>query len=231
MKFQSQIISSGSGSIGGCTYSRNRSGQYIRRRSMPVNSGSSFAQEMTANFATLIDRWTIVLTSAERTSWDVWAANTPQIDSLGNSIIWTGQNAFVSMNSFRMQNGQVILDDAPSIFAGTSLLAAAMGISGASEATQDFDLGFSNVDEWAGAVGGILGVYVSRPQNTSINYFKGPYRLAATVIGAVVPPTSPVTVVVPFPITAGQRIFMQARASAADGRISSVARFSNIVGA
>ena len=119
MKFNSQIVSSASGSIGGCTYSRNRSGQYIRRRAMPVNSGSFFAQVMTAFFGELVNRWTSILTPEQRASWDLWATNTPQTDPLGNSINWTGQNAFISMNAFRLQGGETYVDQAPAIFAGS----------------------------------------------------------------------------------------------------------------
>jgi hypothetical protein len=232
MKFTSQIIASGSGSIGGCTYSRNRSGQYIRRRAMPVNPGSAFAQVMTATFAALVVRWTTTLTQQQRDGWDTWALNTPQTDPLGNAVVWTGQNAYISMNSFRLQAGKTYVDDAPTIFAGATYTPnAGADTANVSEASQDFDFNFVNTDDWANAVGGVLAVYVSRPQNPSVNYFKGPYRLAATEDGAVVPPTSPLTVPFPFPVVEDQRIFLQARVANADGRISAVHRFTAICGA
>ncbi len=231
MKFQSQIIASGSGSIGGCTYSRNRFGQYIRRRAMPVNPGSAFAQVMTNFFGTLVQRWTSTLTQPQRDAWDVWAINTPQADALGNPINWTGQNAYISMNALRLQLGETYVDAAPSVFAGATFTApSGIVILNVSEATQDFDFNFINTDPWAGSVGGSLGIYVSRPQNPSINFFKGPYRLGLVVPGAVIPPTSPATVPVPFPITEGQRIFVQARVCQADARISAIARYTELVG-
>ena len=228
MKFSSQIIAAGSGSVGGCTYSRNRYGQYIRRRAMPVNPCSAFAQAMTAFFATLVSRWTTTLTQLQRDSWDLWAVNTPQTDALGNAVTWTGQNAFISMNAFRLQAGKVIIDNAPAIFSGTSLSDPFVSVP-FDESSQNFSLGFLNTDEWATEVGGILSIYVSRPQNPSVNYFKGPYRYAGTINGAVVPPTSPQIIPVPFPIVENQKVFAQCRAATADGRLSSLKRFSGLV--
>ena len=53
--------------------------------------------------------------------------------------------------------------------------------------------------------------------------------LAGVVVGAVVPPTSPATFSVPFPIVENQKVFTQLRAIQADGRISGVMNFANIV--
>lgn len=229
MKFNSQVIASGSGSIGGCTYSRNRYGQYIRRRAMPVNPGSVFAVAMTTFFTQLVTQWTTILSAAQRAAWDTWALNTPQTDALGNSITWTGQNAYISMNTFRLQGGMTRVDAAPIIYAGTVL--SPVNALSASFATQQVSVTFTNSDQWAGAVGGILSVYTARPQNASRTFFKGPYRLASVIPGAVMPPVSPQLVPVAFPIAVGQRLFVRFRAASADARLSSMQRDNVIVGA
>jgi hypothetical protein len=229
MKYQSQVIAAGSGSIGGCTYSRNRSGQYIRRRAMPVNPGAPLAGIMTAFFAELVDRWTTVLTTIQRNAWNTYAANVVKSGFGGGSFYWTGQNTFISMNAFRMQNGLAVTNTAPVIFADAVL--SVTFVSALSAATDNFDINFVNTDLWATAVGGILGVYASAPQNPSINFFKGPYRLAGTVLGAVVPPVPPQTFASPYPLAVGQKVFFQVRASNADARISAPVRYSGIVGA
>jgi hypothetical protein len=89
-------------------------------------------------------------------------------------------------------------------------------------------IAFTNTDEWATAVGGSLLVYAGRPQNPSVNFFKGPYRFAGRINGAVVPPTSPLTVPAPFVFQQTQREHVQFRAVGADARISATQRDSII---
>jgi hypothetical protein len=65
--------------------------------------------------------------------------------------------------------------------------------------------------------------YISRPQNITKNFFRGPYRYAGKIEGdSVTPPTSPATLVSDFPYAAGQRAFLRVRVSRADGRLSNV---------
>lgn len=227
MKFSSQIVSAASGSIGGCTFSRNRSGQYIRRRALPINPASTFQQLIRAAMSSLVTAWTGNLTQAQRDAWEIWAINTPYTDALGNPVIITGQNAYVSLNTPRIQASLTVINTAPSIFSGTSLTPPSFTI--ADESAQTVTFSFNNADEWASLIGGALLVYVGRPQNASINFFKGPYRYAGSVLGAIVPPTSPATLPTPFPFVQPQRVFMQWRAVGADGRISAVQRDSVLV--
>lgn len=215
MKYTSQIIATGSGSVGGCTYSHNRAGQYIRRRAMPVNPGSVFAQVMTASLANLVARWDSVLTQAQRDAWDAIAFGSVQ----------TGLTLYIRMNSLRLQFAVAVIDDPPlnaTVAALTPPVATA-----ADDSAQTYTVSFTDTDQWATEVGGYLGIFASRPQSPTINYFKGPYRLVELITGAVVPPPSPhVTTAgnTPFPFVTGQRVFFQFRAVQADGRISGVSR-------
>lgn len=221
MKFNSQIVSSASGSIGGCTFSRNRFGQYVRRRSVPVNPGSAFQTVMTAALGSLVAQWKL-LNVATQAAWTNYALNTPRTDPLGNTIILTGQQMYIACNAPRIQTPTARQDNAPPIFGAAPLtppvpttLVAATGV---------LTYSFTNTDPWATAVGGFLLVYISRPQAPSTNFFKGPYRLTGNTPGAVVPPTSPGTETSVFAYTAGQRAFLQYRAIESVGRISPVVR-------
>lgn len=218
MKYTSQIVAAGSGSIGGCTFSRNRSGAYIRNRAIPVNPTSASQVLVRGALATLVARWTSVLTPAQRTAWETWAANTPQTDALGNPINITGQNAYVMMNTLRIQTGIAVIDVAPIVFANAVLTPP--GIVSATGSTDVLSISFTNTDLWATAVGGRLMVFIGRPQNPSKVFFGGPYRYAGAINGAVVPPTSPLPITSPFDFTASQRIHVRFRAINADGRIS-----------
>jgi hypothetical protein len=226
MKFTSTVLAAASGSVGGCTYSRNRSGQYIRSRAVPVNPSSSGQTTVRAALATLVARWAGTLTAAQRTAWENWAANTPQVDSLGNPINITGQNAYIKMNVIRIQTGTSVIDLAPSIFANAVLTPP--GIVSATGSTDVISVSYTNTDLWATAVGGKLCVYVGRPQNPSKVFFAGPYRFAGTVNGAGTPPTSPSPITSPFDFVATQRIHVKFRAFNADARISTTWKASII---
>lgn len=218
MKYTSQIISAGSGSVGGCVYSRNRSGPYIRNRSVPVNPRSFQQNAVRGALATLVARWTSILTPAQRADWTTWAVNTPQTDPLGNPITLTGQNAYIMMNTLRIQTSTTVIDAAPIIFASAALTPPT--IVSATASTDVLSIGFTNTDLWATAVGGKLVVFTSRPQNGSKVFFAGPYQFAGTINGAATPPTSPLPITNAFPFAVGQRIFVRFRSFNADARIS-----------
>lgn len=227
MKFQSQVIASASGSVGGLTFSRNRSGQYCRRRSVPVNPGSPQQSITQGLFSLLVTAWTQELTQTQRDGWDTWAINTPQFDALGQPITITGQNAYIKMNSLRMQNLESRIDDAPAVFAGASLTPPTLTVADVSG--QTLTVTFDNTDQWAGAVGGGLAIYMGRPQNPSVQFFKGPYRRDIRIAGAAVPPTSPQSgISAIFPFVLNQRIHVAFRCYNADGRISAQTRSSVI---
>ena len=226
MKFTSSVIAAASGSVGGLVFSRNRYGQYTRVRAVPVNPRTLQQGVVRGALATLVARWTSILTPAQRLTWETWATNTPQTDSLGNAITITGQNAFVMMNSPRIQTALAVIDVAPVVFAN-GVLSPPTLIS-ATDAAEALSIGFTNTDVWAGAVGGRLLIYSGRPQNPSKLFFAGPYRLAGFIAGAVVPPTSPLTVTAAFAFAAGQRVHVRFRALNADGRISTSWRASSV---
>lgn len=218
MKFTSQIVAAASGSVGGCVYSRNRYGQYIRNRAVPVNPGSVFQDAVRSGLSALAVAWVSELTQVQRDGWDAYAAAVPRTDALGNTIHILGLNWYVAMNTLRLQSGLTRIDTAPIQQTGTSMTPPEPFAN--SPANEEFDVTFTNTDEWAGAVGGSLYVFVGQPTNITRNFMKGPFRLADRIAGAVVPPTSPATLVSPFAYAAGQKLWVRFIAQAADGRLS-----------
>lgn len=226
MKYASALVTAASGSIRGCTFSRNRTGAYIRGRVVPVNPGSIYQQTVRGYLATLVARWTSVLTPAERSGWDTWALNTPQPDSINGTHVITGQNAYIKANALRMQAGQAILDDAPTLYASAVLTPPVLTIADTSD--QELTVTFNIADEWAVDVDGSLLVYMGRPQNPSVNFYKGPYRFLANLDGSASPLTSPHVFPANLTFALGQRVPVAFRAIAPDGRISSLMRSSII---
>lgn len=223
MKYTSAIASTGSGSLGGATASHNKGGQYFRRRAIPTNPGSALQVAVRNLVSTYSAAWANVLTGAQRAAWATYAANVDWTDSLGQTIKLSGQQMYVRSQVARVQSGLSTVAAGPTVYTLAQLTTpSATGVA----ATSVYTFTFNNADLWATQVGGALLVYTSRPQSVGINYFKGPYRYAGRINGAVSPPTSPQTVTGAFVGAAGAQVFWQVRAVNADGRMSAALRGS-----
>lgn len=208
-----------SGSIGGVVASHNRGGVYFRQRSTPVNPNTSFQQEVRSLFANLQAAWGSVLTNAQRSAWDSYALATPINNVLGSPINIGGKGMFTRGNTPRLQAGLSQVNAGPTVSGLPALTSP--GITSLTASTGVMITTFTNTDEWADVTGGALLVFMSRPQSPTINGFKGPYRFAGAILGnSGTPPTSPQNITSPFPLTAGQRIFVRFVAVTADGRLT-----------
>lgn len=209
------------GSIGGQTYSRNRTGAYIRNRTVPINPGSPFQSAVRALVAQLSNAWVTVLTADQRAAWDAYADAVHLPNSLGELRNVGGLGMYVRGNVARLQaaeTGLTRVDDGP--------LDLTVGdytppqIDNASAAAGTFGVIFTPADQWANESGSAMTVYASRPQNASVNYFKGPYRFAGVILGDdTVPPTSPASINAPFPFSEDQRLFFRVNVTRDDGRL------------
>jgi len=225
MKFRSATVTAVSGSIGGLTGSHNKGGMYFRARSQPVNTNTSF-QQVVRNFLSQVTAaWQQILTAAQRAAWETYAANVPLIDSLGESRNVSGIAMYVRSNVIRLQAGLARIDAGPTTFSLPTFTAPTVAV----DATADeMDVAYTSTDAWAGEVGGAMIAFASRPQAASINYFRGPYRLAGIVAGAATPPTSPETLTLPFPVVVGHVVHSKIAVVRADGRLSSPFRLSSV---
>jgi len=192
---------------------------YFRARSIPVNPNTAQQQAVRNFLAQLSTAWLQVLTQSQRDAWSVYASNVPLVDSLGEARSTTGLAHYVRSNVPILQNGGTRVDDGPTVFALPTFTAPTFAVAAA---TDDVAVGYDNSDAWATEDDGFMFVYASRPQSASINYFKGPYRLAGKVEGDTAsPPTSPETINLPFPVAAGHQVFFKVSVARADGRVSS----------
>ena len=92
-----------------------------------------------------------------------------------------------------------IVDAGPSTFnLGTLSL---VGINTMSEATQDMNVTFTDADDW-NVANGHINLQMSRPQNPTINFFRGPYQQFGSVNGVA---ATPVVKPTGFAFVAGQR--------------------------
>lgn len=218
MLFKSALVTVASGSLGGMTASHNKGGAYLRARVVPTNP-ATVLQEAVRGFVTFLSNaWQEVLTPDQRTSWDVYAANVPLINRLGDPVNVSGFNMYIRSNVSRKQAGFLEVDDAPTIFDIGSFNPPDFALD---EPADEVDVTFV-ADPWVDEDDSFMAVYASRPQAQSVNFFKGPYQLAGTIDGdSTTAPTSPAAIALPFPVAVGQRVFFRVNVLRADGRLSS----------
>jgi len=114
VSYMKVLVPPQSGSKEGITASRNRFGQYIRTRAIPVNP-ASFAQgavraRMAGNSAAYR-----LLTSAQRAGWSDLGLMMTRSDSLGQSYALQGNQAYASINNNNLAAGAAVVADAPAI--------------------------------------------------------------------------------------------------------------------
>ena len=218
MLFKSQLVTEVSGSIGGITGSHNLGGMYFRARATPTNPNTPQQQAIRSAVGDLVARWPNTLTTLQRDLWRFYALNVPLLNPLGEPITVTGLNMYVRGNVPRLQAALVRQDDGPTVF---NLGDFTTPFFDADRGADTMDVTFTNTDDWANEDDSAMLVYASRPQNPSIVFFKGPYRLTGVILGdATTPPTSPATLALPFPLAPGQRLFARIAVTRADGRRS-----------
>lgn len=218
MLFKSALVTQVSGSVGGMTGSRNAGGMYFRARATPTNPNTGQQQLVRSIMSNITVVWQSTLTQAQRDAWAVYATNVPLVNSLGASINVSGLNMYVRTNLPRLQATASRLDAAPTLYNLSGLTPPTL--NSATAATGIVNIGFSQADAWATLAGGHLLIYIARPQNPTINFFRGPYQYAGRVNGGVVPPTTPANITSPFPFASGRRIFVKAVAATSDGRLT-----------
>ncbi|NVM23408.1 MAG: hypothetical protein HWN68_16695 [Desulfobacterales bacterium] len=219
-----------SGSIAGDTFARNRSGNYSRARTKPVNPNSAGQNAVRSALTELTTRWAQTLTALQRAAWNLYAANVAMKNRLGEVIYLSGSNHYIRSNSWLARLGLTIVDDGPVIFE-LPAKDPSFAIT-ASEATQKISVTFDNTMDWASETGAWMELYQGQPQNAQRNFFAGPWRRVLAITGVDgAPPPSPHDAPVDFAISQGQHQWMYARIRRLDGRLSEPFRNDCYVGA
>lgn len=119
------------GSIGANTYSHNRGGDYVRRRTSPTNPNTTRQQTMRTILADFASNWSRGLTPAQRALWNTWAGQQPKEGPLGNSINLTGINGYIWCNTHIQDAGDTPITDPPVVVAPDPLDTFSVDISAA----------------------------------------------------------------------------------------------------
>lgn len=174
-----------SGSVGGVVASHNRGGQYLRNRSIPVNTNTDL-QQLVRGFLTAASQTWRTLTDAQRGGWTAYAASTPVLNRLGESITLSGHGMYVRCNAFRLSAGGSQVTSAPpvpgSVDLGGSRTIVASAASGIS-----FTCTGATADSFTL-------ISYGPPQSPGVQFFRAPYSLfaRATMTATGFAATSPV---------------------------------------
>lgn len=223
MLFKPTIGTDLSGKIGGIVASHNAGGAYFRAATIPTNPNTPQQNVVRAAVAQLTSIWQSSLSVAERDSWALYAANVPLTNRIGEQHNVSGLAMYVRSNVPRIQAGEARIDTGPPVFNLGSY--SAPTLTNATAGAQTIDVNFATgivSDPWALEVGGFMFTYLSRPQNTGINFFRGPYRFAGVIAGDPIPPASPGVTSATFAFVVAQRIFGRHFTVRADGRLAAV---------
>jgi len=233
VKFKSALVTQVSGSIGGFTAAHNSGGMYLRGRAVPTNPNTAAQQAARTALAACVAAWNTTLNDDQRAAWAVYSSNVPLVDALGDAREVSGLAMFVRCNQPRIVAGLDLVDDGPTVMQEGELSPVSIDdITIGGLGTAAVDVAFDGDDAWAAETGGALLIQVGVPQSPGVNFFAGPFRFADSVDGVdEMAPTSPQTVDSPFPIGDGNRVFIRARATRADGRLSPVQIVSAIASA
>ncbi len=223
-------VGEASGSVGDLVFSRNRYGAYLRKRTIPINPRSARQVVLRAAFSFLTTRWSAELSQAQRDAWDLYGESVTMTNRLGQAIFLTGFNHYLRSNTTRKAFALPVIDDGPTIFEIPEQ-DPTLAIT-ATEAGQTISVAYDDTMDWADEDDAWLQLFQGTPQNGQRNFFNGPWRLISLIQGVnAAPPPSPLVAPVVFALAAGQRIWLYARISRADGRISQMFQTDVLAGA
>jgi hypothetical protein len=220
MKFQSALMTAASGSIAGMTASRNRGGQYLRAKVIPVNPNTARQGEARANMAQAVGAWTNILTQTNRDAWSAYATGTPVVDALGASLVLSGQQMFIKSTLPRLIRGAAIVPAGP-ITAGL----ATTPVVTADPTFQEAGSLAATVSVTGAGSTGKLNVYVSEPTSPSrtLAHAKRAFALFSSSPTAGVFNVSIPQANLPYDYTEGQTMRVTFVFLDDDGRVSAEA--------
>lgn len=219
--FKELLVADLSGKVGANVFSHNAGGKYVRVLSIPTNPNTVPQQAVRNAFANLTDQWFNTLSIGQRSDWNRYADAVSITNRIGEAVFISGLAMYVRCNTARLAVLGSRQPDGPTSFTNSTFLGQ-LAIN-ATAVAQTIDFQFEEnpaLNPWVAEAGSFLMTYVSRPQNVSVLFFRGPYQFAGSQQGDPVVPSSPLTVTAPFTFVAGQKLFWRQFVTQLDGRIS-----------
>lgn len=169
-----------SGSAGGDTYSRNRFGQYMRRRAVPVQPGTPQQLVQRSRMSTNAAAWRN-LNDVQRAGWTSLGLMMVRTDSLGQQYDLNGFLAYCSVNNNNLDAGNAVVSVAPAITTPPTILTATVTLTAAA-----FSIAYTTTPL---AAGQRLFAFIS-PQQSEGRKFNADYRLIQVSAAAAASPAN-----------------------------------------
>lgn len=208
-----------SGSIAGTTFARNKSGNYVRPRTKPVNPKSTRQEAVRTIVSYLAEYWHETLTVVQRGVWESYAAAVAMKNKLGETIHLSGFNHFIRSNSARMQFHPGAVSFAPTVLSlpekDTDLVVTEENIAG-----QTFTFS-CNTAQFAANGDPVVTIFLhqGQPQLASRNTYHGPFRYMGA-IDVAEGTAGTATEDASFAFALGQKVWFRARVYTNMGRLS-----------
>ena len=206
----SPIFGQLSKSIAGQTFSHNKGGPYVRRRAIPTNPNAAKQQLRRQALSALSAQWAS-LSPTRQAAWADWASLHPIVDTLGNTILRSGQQAFVGLNARLASAGIAAVLDPPTTNEPQPLTSATPT---ATAATGVISVAFTPTPLPAGLR---IVIWTTLPASAGRNPNFNQARLVGYSAAAQV---SPATVTSPYPAISGQQSNIFVGVMDASGQVS-----------
>lgn len=198
------IAADARGSEGGRTFSRNGSGLYIRRRVAPVQPRTAAQTLVRTRLVNVSQTWR-GLTANQRNAWNSFTVNMPVKDKLGQTVQYSGQQAYMRLNTQLLAAGQAVIADPP-------LLAQLTNLTSLSLTTVQATPSLKIVYAPAIPATQVLMVYVTPQVSAGISFVSNKFRFLVAMVAANVTPYEIVTLWTALTgqsLIVGQKIFVK----------------------
>ena len=156
------------GKEGGRVFSKNKAGNYTRRKTTPSNPNSLRQATVRASLTFLSNNWR-ALTQAQRDAWTSLANQLSTTNVFGDAFKYTGMNVYVKLNRNLAEIGEAYITAAPNAGAATAILITDL----------DADTTGGGLDVTLSAavpVGSAMTLSASKAQSAGVTVPKGGYR-------------------------------------------------------
>ena len=206
------MVVAASGLIGGTIFSHNKGGPYVRAFSVPTNPDTLRQQDVRSDFASLVVAWVNDLTQTQRDGWNDYAETIPRQNALGETIFWTGQQTYISVNSPLLQAALTRQDDNPPVGAAPPP-DTVFDIASIAADPDQLVVNFNDTASWTVVDGAALLIYMGRPRSPGVVNTKVPFRFVTAILGdSLTAPTSPTGILTsPWGLAAGELVFLEGR--------------------
>lgn len=209
MLYRGVLATDLSGTLNGMVAARNRGGSYLREHVIPVDPETPRQVNCREALEQLWQWWTTTMNQDDRDAWERYAHSQLRTGRIGQRRELVGWTAFCRQHYHRFQ---VIEQLAIAMDPGTAPPLYPAGLTAipslAFDSGTTANLLWGAGDTWENDQDNALVVYTSDGISPYRNFYKGPYKLRAAVLGDPdTPPTPPTPIDLGDAAPAGTRVW------------------------